>query len=123
MARATATIASGLSVGAGSVSGVVRFIADQRDLAAFTAGEIFMADVTLPEWRSVMAKAGAIITNRGGEASDAALAARGLGILAVIDTVDGASRVWTGARVTVAGDADGRGRVFATPPACPSARS
>ena len=60
-----------------------------------------MAEATAPDWEPAMVKAAAIITNSGGDFSHAARAARAAGQPAVVGTVDGASRRWTGALVTV----------------------
>ena len=94
-------VASGQAIGEGSVTGVARFIATAADLGALMPGEILMAETTGPEWDAAMVRAAAIITNSGGDSSHAARAARAAGQPAVVGTVDGASRRWTGALVTV----------------------
>jgi pyruvate,water dikinase len=109
--RSPPVLASGRAVGAHCVTGVARFVSSTLDLAAFRPGEILMADYTLPEWQSVMNTAAAIITNQGGRACHAATTARKLGVPAVVGTVDGASRLWTGATLTVS-CAQGVGRVY-----------
>lgn len=110
-------VASGQGVGVASVTGVARFIDEASDLEALQPGEILLAEFTLPEWREAIARAAAIVTNRGGDASHAAAVARELGVPAVIGTVDGASRRWTGAVLTVACGEGGRGVVYEG--ACP----
>jgi pyruvate,water dikinase len=105
-------LASGRAVGAQRVTGVGRFISSATDLDDFRPGEILMAEVTLPEWLPVLQQAAAIITNQGGKASHAAVAARRLGVPAVVGTVDGASRLWTGATLTVCCGEGAVGRVY-----------
>jgi pyruvate,water dikinase len=105
-------VASGKAVGGRRVTGVARFVDCEADLDDFRPGEILLAEITLPEWLPVLEQAAAIVTNQGGKASHAALAARQLGVPAVVGTVSGASRLWTGATITVC-CADGDvGRVY-----------
>jgi len=105
-------LASGRAIGRKTVTGIGRFVATETDLDAFRPGEILMADLTLPEWQMVMETAAAIITNRGGGSSHAAVTARRLGVPAVVGTVDGASRLWTGATLTITCTRGGVGRVY-----------
>jgi phosphohistidine swiveling domain-containing protein len=113
-------LASGRAIGRQTVTGTGRFVATAKDLEAFQAGEILMADMTLPEWREVMERAAAIVTNRGDDGSHAAVMALSLGVPAVVGTVDGASRLWTGATLTIACDRSGVGRVYEAGPSCDS---
>lgn len=110
-------LASGRAIGRQTVTGIARFVATAKDLEAFQAGEILMADMTLPEWAAVMERAAAIVTNRGDDGSHAALTALSLGVPAVVGTVDGASRLWTGATLTIACDHGPVGRVYEGGPA------
>lgn len=100
-------IASGQAVGDGVAAGAARFVRSGEDLRRLAPGEILLAEATRPEWEPAMGRAGGIVTNQGGASSHAAQAARKLGIPAVIGTIDGASPVWTGARLIVS-CADGR---------------
>jgi len=94
-------VASGQAVGEGVVTGVARFVASARDLDKLQPGEILMAESTGPDWEPAMALASAIVTNSGGASSHAARTAQAAGRPAVVGTVDGASRRWTGALITV----------------------
>jgi pyruvate,water dikinase len=105
-------LASGLAVGQATATGVARFIASAGDLDAFQPGDILMAEFTAPGWEQAMEKAAAIVTNRGGPDSHAAITARRLGVPAVIGAVDGASRLWTGAMLTVSCAEGDVGRVY-----------
>jgi len=105
-------LASGHAVGQTIASGIVRFVSSAGDLEAFRSGEILMADMTMADWRSAMKMAAAIVTNGGGPVCDAAVAARELGVPAVVGTGDGASRLWTGAMVTVCCAEGDVGRVY-----------
>ena len=110
-------LASGRAIGRQTVTGVGRFVATAKALEAFRPGEILMADLPLPEWQAVIEMAAAIVTNRGDEGSHAAITALRLGVPAVVGTVDGASRLWTGATLTIACDLSGVGRVYEGGPA------
>lgn len=105
-------VASGQAIGGATVTGVGRFVSTARDVEAFRPGEILLAEFTLPEWRSAMQRAAAIVTNQGGDASHAATVARELGVPAVVGTVDGAPRRWTGALLTVCCAGGDSGRVY-----------
>lgn len=105
-------LASGRAVGGQRVTGIGRFISSEADLDDFRPGEILMAEYTLPEWQPVLEQAAAIITNQGGKTCHAALAARKLGVPAVVGTVSGASRLWTGATLTVCCGEGDVGRVY-----------
>jgi pyruvate, water dikinase len=77
-------LASGRAVGEKIASGVVRLIADTRELANFRPGEVLVAETTTPDWEPVMKTAKAIVTHRGGRTCHAAIVARELGIPAVV---------------------------------------
>jgi pyruvate,water dikinase len=105
-------IATGRPVGDQVVSGVARFVRSIGDLDALRPGEILLAQSVMPEWRSRIERAAAIVTNEDGPASHAARVARELGVPAVVGTVDGASPIWTGAVLTVSCAEGATGRVY-----------
>jgi len=100
-------LATGRAVGSKIASGPTRLIATVADLPMFRAGEVLVADATMPDWEPVMKKAAAIVTNRGGRTCHAAIVARELGIPAIVGSGDATSRITAGETVTVAcaGDA------------------
>jgi pyruvate,water dikinase len=63
-----------------------------------------VAEATDPSWSPLFMKAGAIVLDRGGPLSHAAILARELGVPAVLN-VPGATRLLAGREVTVDGDA------------------
>jgi len=71
---------------------------------AFETGAILVAEATDASWSPLFLKAGAIVVDRGGPLSHAAILARELGVPAVLN-VQGASRMLDGHRLTVDGDA------------------
>ncbi len=104
--------ASGRAVGDRIASGPARVVHDPEDLAAFRAGEVLVADSTTPDWGTVMRRAAAIVTNRGGRTCHAAIVARELGIPAVVGAGDATERVSDGEVVTVSCAAGVEGRVY-----------
>ena len=89
--------AIGQKIGAGPVR-VLRSIADMH---RFEPGDVLVADITDPDWEPIMAKASAIVTNRGGRTCHAAIIARELGIPAVVGTNEATETLPDGEEVTV----------------------
>lgn len=102
----------GRAVGAGIASGRVRVVADVSGLAAFQAGEVLVADTTLPDWGTVMKRAAAVVTDRGGRTCHAAIVARELGIPAVVGCEDATRVLKTGEEVTVSCAEGTQGQVY-----------
>ncbi|MFC5511787.1 phosphoenolpyruvate synthase [Massilia jejuensis] len=104
--------ASGRAVGARVASGVARVITDVAHLNQFQAGEILVADTTMPDWGTVMKMAAAVVTNRGGRTCHAAIVARELGIPAVVGCENATETIHTGDEVTVSCAEGDRGHVY-----------
>jgi len=73
-------LALGLAVGDKIAVGKVRVIPHVSHIREFQPGEILVTDITDPDWEPIMKNATAIVTNRGGRTSHAAIVARELGI-------------------------------------------
>jgi pyruvate, water dikinase len=93
--------ATGRAVGAKVATGRARVIDNVAALAQFQPGEILVADITTPDWGTVMKTAAAIVTNRGGRTCHAAIVARELGIPAVVGTDSATRSIRTGEEMTV----------------------
>lgn len=93
--------ARGRSVGGKISSGRARVITDIAQLKQFQAGEILVADTTSPDWGTVMKRAAAVVTNRGGRTCHAAIVARELGIPAVVGCDNATEVIRTGEEITV----------------------
>ena len=105
-------LATGHAVGEKIASGLVRLIANSRDLAAFQPGEVLVAEATSPDWEPVMKTAAAIVTSHGGRTCHAAIVARELGVPAVVGAAGAVERLKNGQAVTVS-CADGEiGKVY-----------
>lgn len=107
------TLVTGRAVGSRVASGRVRVISDVAQLGEFQPGEVLVADTTMPDWGTVMKRAAAVVTNRGGRTCHAAIVARELGIPAVVGCGDATHRLHTGDTVTVSCAHGATGRVLA----------
>ena len=76
----------GLSVGDGAATGAVCRLASASEADRFPDGGILVAQITDPDWGPVMRRAAAIVTDRGGRTSHAAIVSRELGLPAVLGT-------------------------------------
>lgn len=94
-------IVTGISVGTKIAAGKARIITDVKKLNEFEDGEILVTEITDPDWEPIMKKASAIITEKGGRTSHAAIVSRELGIPAVIGTGNALSKIKTGQEITV----------------------
>ena len=105
--------ASGRAVGGKIVTGRARVVGDVAGLSDFRAGEVLVADTTMPDWGTVMKIAAAVVTNRGGRTCHAAIVARELGIPAVVGCDDATTSIRTGDEITVSCAEGSTGRVYA----------
>lgn len=110
--QAIEAIVTGISVGTKIASGKARIITDVKKLHEFKEGEILVTEITDPDWEPIMKMASAIITEKGGRTSHAAIVSRELGIPAVIGTGNALSKLKTGQLVTVDTSSGTVGRVY-----------
>lgn len=94
-------LATGRAVGGKAASGRARVVTDVAKLDEFMPGEVLVADTTTPDWGTVMKRAAAVVTNRGGRTCHAAIVARELGIPAVVGCENATESIRTGDEVTV----------------------
>jgi len=92
----------GKSVGNKIASGIARIIKSPEEAEKLKQGEILVAETTNPDWNTVMKKASAIITDKGGRTSHASIVARELGIAAIVGTENATKIIKDGQTVTVA---------------------
>ncbi len=107
------TLVTGLAVGDKIATGTVRVIPNVSHIRDFQSGEILVTDITDPDWEPIMKKAAAIVTNRGGRTSHAAIVSRELGIPAIVGCVDATKRLETGQLATVSCAEGESGHVYA----------
>ncbi len=94
-------LATGKSVGNKIAQGVAHVIRDVRDISQFRAGEVLITEMTDPDWVPIMRIASAIVTNRGGRTSHAAIVSRELGLPCLVGTNNATQAVKNGQKVTV----------------------
>lgn len=104
---------SGRAIGNKISTGPVRVINDAGELDAFETGDVLVSDITTPDWVTVMKRASAIVTNRGGRTCHAAIVARELGVPAIVGTTDATKKLHTGDSVTVSCAEGDSGYVYA----------
>lgn len=91
----------GWAASAGRYRGPVQVVESADDVLA--EGAVLVAEATDPSWSPLFLRAGAIVLDRGGPLSHAAILAREIGVPAVLN-VPGATRLLAGHEVTVDGD-------------------
>ena len=96
-----AELVSGSAVGASIISGVARIINSPVDSNKLNKGEVLITDITNPDWDPILKKAAAIVTNKGGRTSHAAIVARELGTPALVGTINATDKIKDGDVITV----------------------
>lgn len=97
-------ILSGAPASPGLVSGPIKIVPDVRHLDKVKVGDIMVTDMTTPDFVPAMKRAAAIITNRGGLTSHAAIVSRELGVTCVVGTTVATKLLKDGVVVTVNGN-------------------
>ncbi len=94
-------LCQGLSLGNKIAHGKARLITSPKEGHKLKEGEILVTENTSPDWDPIMKKAAAIVTNKGGRTSHAAIVARELGAVAVVGTGDATNTIKDGQEITV----------------------
>jgi pyruvate,water dikinase len=94
-------ITQGIALGDKIATGKARILRSPQEGNQLLEGEILITDMTNPDWDPIMKKAAAIITNKGGRTSHAAIVARELGTVAVVGCGDATDRIKNGQQITV----------------------
>lgn len=105
-------LAEGAAVGDSIASGTACVIKSAADIGSFVDGSVLVAEQTDPDWVPVMKRAKAIVTDKGGATSHAAIVSRELGITAVVGTTNATSVIADGAAITVSCAAGDTGHVY-----------
>jgi pyruvate,water dikinase len=95
---------AGLPVHPGVYEGPVRIVAGPQDFNRLQQGDVLVTRNTGPAFNVVLPLLGAIVTDRGGQLSHAAIVAREYGIPAVVGTREATTMFGDGALVRVNGD-------------------
>lgn len=99
------TVVHGLSVNTGTYEGTARLVEATEDFGRIQRGDVLVTRNTSPYFNVVLPLLGAIVTDRGGQLSHAAIVAREYGIPGVVGTREATTMIPDGARVRVDGTA------------------
>ncbi len=105
-------LATGKSVGNKIAQGPAHVIKSVKEISDFKAGEILITEMTDPDWVPIMRIASAIVTNRGGRTSHAAIVSRELGLPCIVGTNKATTVIETGQNITVSCAEGERGIVY-----------
>lgn len=94
-------LATGKSVGNKIGEGKAQVIRDVKNISEFKAGDVLVTEITDPDWVPIMRIAAAIVTDRGGRTSHAAIVSRELGIPCIVGTNDATRVIKNGKNITV----------------------
>jgi len=104
-------VVRGASVGSAIAVGRARVILNAKKIGDFQEGEILVTDMTDPNWEPIMKIASAIVTDKGGRTSHAAIVSRELGIPAVVGTEEATTKLKNRESITV-DTTKGEGKVY-----------
>lgn len=94
-------ILTGSPASPGIISGKVVIIRDPKDNDKILKGDILVAPMTTPDFVPAMKRAAAIVTDRGGQTSHAAIVSRELGVPCVVGVGSATTKLKTGDIITV----------------------
>jgi pyruvate,water dikinase len=94
-------LVSGAAIGDSITTGTACVIRDAAQIGEFRDGSILVAEMTDPDWVSIMTRASGIITNQGGSTSHAAIVSRELGVPAVVGTGSATDAIKDGQAITL----------------------
>ena len=97
----SSVLTTGRSIGQKIGSGTAKIIKNINEMHHIQDGDVLISDMTNQDWKHIMKKASAIVTNRGGRTCHAAIIARELGIPAVVGCNNATEKVPDNSAVTV----------------------
>jgi rifampicin phosphotransferase len=99
-----AKVVRGLPVSGGVYEGTARLIQSPEEFSRLEPGDVLVTRATSAYFNTVLPLLGALVTDRGGQLSHAAIVAREYGIPGVVGTKVATTQIPDGARVRVDGD-------------------
>jgi len=105
-------ILTGIAVGGKIGAGKVRVLKTAKEISKFQKGEVLVTEITDPDWEPIMKIASAIVTDKGGRTSHAAIVSRELGIPCIVGSVTATKILKNGKDVTVDCSSGEVGNVF-----------
>ncbi len=98
-------ILEGQPASPGVVTGIVNILKSAKEIGKIKRGDILVTDMTTPDFVPAMKRAVAIVTNKGGQTSHAAIVSRELGVPCVVGTKTATTTLKQGRVITVDGAA------------------
>jgi pyruvate, water dikinase len=80
--------------------GKANIIKDASHITKFKKGEVLVTRITDPDWEPIMKIAGAIVTEKGGRTSHAAIVSRELGVPCIVGTGNATTAIKQGQKIT-----------------------
>ncbi len=102
----------GKSVGGKIGQGIANVIKDVKDIKKFKPGQVLVTEMTDPDWVVIMRQASAIVTDKGGRTSHAAIVSRELGLPCVVGTNVGTKTLKSGQKLTVSCAEGEEGKIY-----------
>jgi len=99
--RKSNLLVKGNAVGSGIACGKARLLSSPADAHLLQQGDVLVTDITNPDWDPILKKAAAIITNKGGRTSHAAIVAREAGAVAIVGTGIATTVIKNGQEITI----------------------
>jgi pyruvate, water dikinase len=106
---ADAPFLEGAAASPGIGTGYVKILKSPKDINKIKPGDVLVAEMTSPDYVPAMKKAAAIITDKGGQTSHAAIVSRELGVPCVVGTSEATKKLSENTLVTVDGS---RGLIY-----------
>lgn len=97
----TKLLLAGETASPGIATGIVNILKSARDIKKIKPGDILVTDMTTPDFVPAMKKAVAIVTNKGGQTSHAAIVSRELGVPCIVGTKRATQVLKSGRVITV----------------------
>lgn len=94
-------LTEGIALGEKIAFGRARLLRSPEEAHLLEEGEVLVTDITNPDWDPIMKRAAAIVTNKGGRTSHAAIVARELGTVAIVGCGDATDSIHDGDIITV----------------------
>ncbi|HEX5540766.1 MAG TPA: phosphoenolpyruvate synthase [Micromonospora sp.] len=102
----------GLAIGEAIATGKVCNLHSPKEIDQFEDGAVLVTGATDPDWEPIMKRAAAIITDRGGRTSHAAIVSRELSVPAIVGTGTATQTLTAGQQITVSCAEGEEGRVY-----------
>jgi pyruvate, water dikinase len=105
-------LVSGLAIGQAIATGKVCVLRGPDEIDQFRDEAVLVTEMTDPDWVPIMKRASAIVTDRGGRTSHAAIVSRELGLAAIVGTGNGTETLSDDQEVTVSCSEGDEGHVY-----------